>query len=146
MLRNKHRKISLKTHTLNMKGQQCFKCPPVGKIISLQEWLNVKNVSSSLLCSDIFYFSFQCKETYKHYSFLTSPEDEHCHVGKEKSETHDPSSLQCLKTKMTLNICISSRGTNTISTATRDFWELLHFRAFFLKKKTTCVRVVKLNI
>lgn len=54
-------------------------------------------------------------EKYKHHSLMTSPEDEHCHVRRKKSKIHCSFFLQCLKTELTLNICISSSGTNSAS-------------------------------
>lgn len=48
---------------------------------------------------------------------MTSPEDEHCHVRKKKSKARFSFFLQCLRTKLTQNICISSSGTNSASTS-----------------------------
>lgn len=93
-----------------------------------ERWMNMKYASSNLLCSDMFHFSFQCKEKYKHCSFLTWPEDECCHVRKKKLENHDPSSLWCLKTKTT------SRATNNISTSL----SLGTFGSYCISRKHLC--------
>lgn len=53
-LRNKTRKVILKPHKRSMKRLQSPKCPPVREVSSVMDWKDVKNASSSLLCSDTF--------------------------------------------------------------------------------------------